>query len=443
HEKNTSAWRYPSDRESQEVKQFMAASGVKNIIYIDDRSALETDIAITGNGLDLTSEFAQADGGLILDERVKNENQTVVAQSQLNRQTRKDQVIELGTRVFFKHYNLLLQNAESGSTSAVVNDEGSTVLFSAFGQYKTSDSKKLSFQCGLNFLHFRLNRQSLMEPRASVRYRIMPNSSFGLSYGLHSRTERLNYYLNRDERNVQQNRNLKLTRSHHFVGTFTHQFNEQLHLRLEPYYQYLFDVPVLAGTAFSFINLENDWFISERLTNTGKGRNFGLDVTLERFMNNGYYYMLTSSVFRSRYRGGDHIWRSTAFDRGFILNGLIGKEWFIGTSSSNVLGLNLRATYQGGQRYIPFDTDASLAAREIVLNEADAFAAQLDATLITHFTFSYRKNKTKSSSVWTLSLINATMVEEFEGFAYNQQTDQIDQLGEALIIPNISYKLEF
>ena len=49
-------------------------------------------------------------------------------------------------------------------------------------------------------------------------------------------------------------------------------------------------------------------------------------IILERYLTQGYYYMLTGSVFKSEYCGGDKIWRNTRLDRRYLLNALGGKE---------------------------------------------------------------------------------------------------------------------
>ncbi|MDR1729520.1 MAG: hypothetical protein LBR52_02540 [Prevotellaceae bacterium] len=63
------------------------------------------------------------------------------------------------------------------------------------------------------------------------------------------------------------------------------------------------------------------------LVNDGKGRNYGVDVTHERYLQNGYYYLLTGSLFKARYLGGDGVWRNTRLDRNYVVNALGGKEW--------------------------------------------------------------------------------------------------------------------
>lgn len=72
-------------------------------------------------------------------------------------------------------------------------------------------------------------------------------------------------------------------------------------------------------------------------------------------MKNGFYYMITASLFKSKYRGGDRIWRNTRLDKSFLVNLLAGKEWMVGRLKQNVLSVNGRLFFQGGGRYTPVD----------------------------------------------------------------------------------------
>lgn len=159
----------------------------------------------------------------------------------------------------------------------------------------------------------------------------------------------------------------------------------------------MFDVPVIADSSFSFINLQNDLFFGEKLQNTGKGRNYGIDLTLEKYISKGYYYLFTASVFNSQYKGGDNIWRSTRFSRNYVFNFLIGKEWQMGKNDQNILSLNTRFSYQGGDQFSPVNEVASHDARDIVYDETNAFEMQAEPSLNVHFTASYKINKPKSS----------------------------------------------
>ena len=49
----------------------------------------------------------------------------------------------------------------------------------------------------------------------------------------------------------------------------------------------------------------------------------------------------------------------------------------------------------------------------------------------------------KSAHEFALKVINATMSKEYPGHKYNLKTQQVEPDSEFIMIPNISYKIEF
>ena len=62
------------------------------------------------------------------------------------------------------------------------------------------------------------------------------------------------------------------------------------------------------------------------LVNEGTGRNYGVELTVERFFNKGYYFLLTGSLYKSEFEALDGVTRSTRFDAGFASNFRLGVE---------------------------------------------------------------------------------------------------------------------
>ena len=135
---------------------------------------------------------------------------------------------------------------------------------------------------------------------------------------------------------------MKMTKAHHFGLSYEIKLNEDARFKVEPYFQYLYDVPVVADSYFSLQNLEQDWFFNETLVNEGTGTNLGIDFTLERFLKKGFYYLITASVFDSKYKGGDGIERNSLYNKNYIVNLLAGKEWIVGQRKANLFGANIR-----------------------------------------------------------------------------------------------------
>ena len=255
----------------------------------------------------------------------------------------------------------------------------------------------------------------------------------------------LNYYYTKDleNNNSLYNKNLDFTKAHHLVLSYDLSLTSNVHLKVESYFQQLYNVPVISDSSFSFINLDNDWFFNHKLENSGEGRNYGLDLTLEQYLTKGFYYMVTASLFNSEFKGGDDVWRDTRFNRNYLLNVLAGKEWQLGKNNANVLGVNFRLSYQGGDRYSPANKEASDIIKDVVFDETKAYSQQLPSSFNVHFTISYKINKENSSYEIALKVLNATMAKDFYGFEYNQIKNTIDEQRESIFIFNLSLKIEF
>jgi hypothetical protein len=107
------------------------------------------------------------------------------------------------------------------------------------------------------------------------------------------------------------------------------------------------------------------------------------------------------------------------------------------------LSVNARITYQEGNRYSPVNLNASLENKQGVYVETNSFSLQGDDVLTSNLTIFYRKNKAKSSREWSLKIINITGQEDFYGYEYNFRDKTIDKDIEKVILPNLSYKIEF
>src|SRR5690606_10061403 len=139
---------------------------------------------------------------------------------------------------------------------------------------------------------------------------------------------------------------------------------------------------------FSMLNWRQDWTFAEPLVNAGAGRNAGVELTLERPLRDGFYYLVTASPFDARYRGGAGLWRPSRFDQRYAVNVLAGREWRVGARRR--FGANARLVAVGGERRSPVDEAASRALEEVVYDEARAFAERAPAVWLLDLTLTYR-----------------------------------------------------
>ena len=265
-----------------------------------------------------------------------------------------------------------------GSTRSNIN-EGGLALLQPYIQWKHYLSGKTSYYIGLNAEYFSLNQDFALEPRLGFIYEPNPKNRLSIGYGLHSQIQTLQlYFVNQVAKGriikSKTNQDLTFTRAHHVVLGYDWTISDNLRFKTETYYQYLFDVPVEKEASFYSVLNAGSTFVAEfkpNLINGGAGRNYGIEFTLEKFLADNYYFLLTTSLFNAEYKGSDDVWRSNAFNNNYVVNLLGGYEWQL--SSNITLDLNLRLNAAGGRRKLEVDEAATKQNGRIIYREDNAY----------------------------------------------------------------------
>jgi len=275
-------------------------------------------------------------------------------------------------------YNTLRDSAlqrELGYFTDITNYQGGAFIIQPYLAWQHKFTENLVLNAGLHSMLYTYNNSFALEPRLGMRWYYSPVASLNFGYGLHHQLlpatvyNKESYQPNHTYQRM--NTNLQMPGSHHFVLGNDWSINEQLRFKSELYYQYLFNAAVNANKedGYSSINQGADFYFytPDTLKSKGSGHNYGLELTIEQFLNRGMYYLGTVSLFQSKYKGSDNKERSTAFNNGFVINALFGKELLLHNNSTNHkltkkqrrLGFDLRANYAGGRRYVPIDEEQS------------------------------------------------------------------------------------
>ncbi len=312
-------------------------------------------------------------------------------------------------------YDALLTDSVLNATGfrTLRNFKGTTALVHAYLNWQHKMSDQLSFNTGLHYQQFTFNNSVSIEPRAGLRYTYKENQSLSLGAGMHSQLLPMYIYFSstRQSNGTYTNTNSKLdfTRSVHAVVAHDWNVGKNTRIKTEVYYQYLYDVPVKQrATYFSTLNLGADFNSPnvDSLVNKGKGKNYGLELTLEKFFSKGYYYLLTASLFESKYSGSDQVERNTAFNGDYVLNALGGKE--IKVKQKHTFALDFRCTLSGGKRYVPVDLEKSKQLNREVLISEQAFQSRYPDYFRLDIKPSYRLNLKKMTLEWNCDFQNIT-----------------------------------
>jgi hypothetical protein len=321
--------------------------------------------------------------------------------------------------------------ANLGTDSVRVNVNDNATLYQAYTTWRHRFSNQFSINMGIHGQYYSLNEQAAIEPRVGVQYVISPKQSISLGYGLHNQTQ--NAYTSFVQTKVEAdsytltNKKLDFTTSQHVVLTHDWNITDNVRLKTEGYYQTLSNVPVERNpSSFSAINTGTSFDPSNRdsLINEGVGRNYGIELTLERFFSKGYYYLLTTSIFNSRYEGSDGVERNTAYNTQYVLNALFGREFKLGTRQ-RFLSMSLKTTLIGGKYLTPIDFTASQQFGRTIYNERDAFSEKQDNYFRTDIKLAYRKEYKRSTLEIALDLQNITNNQNIFAQNYNPRTNTI------------------
>jgi hypothetical protein len=291
------------------------------------------------------------------------------------------------------------------------------------------------------------NGSQALEPRLGLQYQLSERQSLSFGLGLHHQMQPLQIYFFEtpfaDGGIERSNENLDFTRSAQVVLGYDHRLGENLRLKVETYYQVIDQAPVTShpGT-FSLLNAGADFgFPSvDSLVNEGSGRNVGLELTLEKFFSDGYYFLMTTSLFDSKYTGSDGVQRNSAFNGNYVFNLLGGKEFRLG---KHLLSVDVKGAYAGNRRYTPIDLAASRERGETVRKGEQVFELQYAPYFRIDLKATFRMNLSKVAQEWSLDMQNLTNHQNIFNQTYNRVTDKVESNFQIGLFPVVQYRILF
>lgn len=339
--------------------------------------------------------------------------------------------------------------SKSDITINDIDIKENTGLYQGYAQLKHSISDDLFFNAGIHGQLFALNNSGIIEPRGGIKYALNNKHSLSLAYGLHGQIQpKLIYFVQTSstispDDYIFTNHALDFTKSHHFVVGYDYKINNNLRLKIEAYHQSLYNIPVeVRESYFSLVNYGANFYNDkvDSLTNSGIGKNNGIEITFEKFMSKNFYFLLTTSIYDSKYQGSDKIWRNTVFNGNYTVNLLAGYELPI---KSNALSFNIKIVSAGGKRYIPINLEQSILNEETVYNYNEAYSLQYPDYFRADLRISFRKNSSKISQEWSFDVQNLTDHSNIFSQRYDNDTQSIVNILQMKFFPIGSWKIYF
>jgi len=450
---------------------YLANIGMNHILSLNEKSFIKTSFNFSGTGsrdnvYETDTIRTYNAGGEWATDSISPRMHTVESRIvnsafrgsvTYNNKINSKNKIQIGTKYTLYNFDYF-QNLYSDKEAAIINVndfKNNLSSISNFISWKHSFTDDITIVAGLHNMNILRNHASTIEPRLSVNWKINNTNSVHFGYGMHSTTESVHNYftkIRQDDGTYQEpNKNLGLLKAHHYVLGYEKRFTENLIGKFEVYYQQLYNLPVENSDSSNYatINEGIDYNYVE-LVNKGKGKNYGMEISLERFFDRNFYFLVNGSLFDSKYKTLEGEWRNTRYNNNYIVNILFGKEFRnLGNKHNQTLALNTKVLFEGGQRYIPLMRDAqgNVAVepdKGLYFDYSKAYSCKFDDIFLLNLSVSYKFNRPKATHEIFLDLMNLTdnkgRISEYYDVSKPGKAGYITQFG---FFPNLMYRIYF
>ena len=449
----------------------LANFGITHTLPINDKSYLKTSLSYSSNGIDddvfesKTEKILDEQGYFLRDSILSRQvnyqgrltNSAYRGAITYNNKLNAKNKIQIGSKYALLNYdNNQSRFQEDGTTRfAVVDFKENISTVRNFVSWKHRLTEDITIVSGVQNMNVLLNDKSTLEPRLAVKWKLNNTSSLNAGYGKHSTMESIHNYFTKvelaDGSVIEPNKDLGLLKAHHYVLGYEKRFTKNLMAKVEVYYQSLYDLPVENNdTSFYATINEGLDFRYVDLVNEGTGKNYGIELTLERFLANNYYFLINGSLYNSTYKSLEGVERNTQYNGNYLFNILMGKEFQnLGKKKNQTLSLNGKIFYGGGKRIIPLlrDGQGNVAVETENNNYWDyekAYENKLEDIYQITISASYKFNRPKATHEIFINLDNVTNTKGKVSEYYDEnEENSVGHLTQFGLFPNLMYRVYF
>jgi hypothetical protein len=313
-----------------------------------------------------------------------------------------------------------------------VEGSGLTQTAQVYGQGIYTITPKLTLTGGVHFLTLFMNTTASVDPRLSVRYQINESNRLSLAVGKYSQHLPLPAYMfvtadtltNGTIVADKANLNMKMMYSNHYILSYQYATVKKFKFQAEAYLQDLHNVPVAADpeSKYSMMN-DNSEFPAMKTSDDGRGLNYGIDLAVEKYTLNNFYFLITGSLFSAKYRPLDGNWYYNRFSSTWVSAITIGKEFDFGRG--RVLQVGTRFIHNGGHRYTTIDIGESALKGEYVAAEDGYNKSRMPAYWKFDGRIAYRFSRPKYAVNISLDMSNLTGHKNPNSVGYNAALNEL------------------
>lgn len=341
---------------------------------------------------------------------------------------RPGQVLESGAE--WLHYNQYLRFDRSGDNPSVPYanylTDFDTDLLAAYARWRWEKPHwQASAGARLTAANQYTYRTVHLAPRGYLIWLPTERQQLELSYGLHQQFTAFR------------------AAAHHLVLGYQHKLTPQLTWRMEAYAQRV--LPLEGPASLAQINGQEVADLPS-LPGVNRARYLGVESSLQRLVGNGWYYLLTATLYQATYqRTESDTWLETRFSGRFAGSAIVGREWAgqAADQQARRLGFNLAIYLNGGQRVAPIDQAQSQLLNWTVFQTANGYPEQLPTYFRTDLRVYFQRNRTNWNSILSLDIQNVTSYQNVAYRYYDRLLKAETDRNQLSLIPVISYRVSW
>ncbi len=338
------------------------------------------------------------------------------------------------------HYAQIRSRYYAESSGTFIGENRVSLLginWQPYLQVRWMVSPRLTVIPGLRYSYFTHSKSSSFEPRLDVSYDFNSRNYITILLARNSMTQPARYYLTNS-----RNRYLGFSYSDNLTVVYGYQARQNFQLKLTAYLQCQDEIPEFAPLFVSAANQFEELPLFN-LANEGKARNYGLEAVVERKIENGFYLLGGSSIYKSEFRA-QSAWWDSRFDGNFTLNITMGKERMQPRQNKKrYFRYSGRILLIGGFNQRAIDSSLSSQSRTTVYDYGQPFVIGLENYIRLDLSVSWRTEKPGSSRVFGIDIQNVLNREHSFGNYFDVRQDRVISKNQLGLIPVMYYRIEF
>jgi hypothetical protein len=279
-----------------------------------------------------------------------------------------------------------------------------------------------------------LTDRGSVSPRLQLSYLLSEKSTLNIAYGRYY--QRLPLILL-----SQKNEFLKLRDPYadHFILGYARLLSENTRLTVEAYAKEYRHLPLDPAQPQLFVmdQFANDDAAHENVVDTGEAWTRGVEVMVQKKLVEKIFGVVSGSIFRTRYKGYDNIWRDRSYDNRwmFTVEG--------GYKPNTNWEYSARWVFAGGAPYTPYDQEASHAAGEGIRDANRVNKERLPDYHSLNLRVDRRFHFSSSDMICYLNIWNIYNRENIAGYHWSSVENRQETYNQWGILPVIGIEYEF